>query len=296
MTYLYSIYGINLAVPFQCPMLQPADHGILPDVTVTEGLVMSNLPLPLAEGHKWQASPKRFLFRGGPRSGKFLVEDGKRITFERNSSAEDRILCAHLLASVLVALLRQRGLLVLHANVIMTPRGAIAISGESGSGKSTTQASLLKHGCCMVTDDIAVIKFGIGREVMVLPGIPKMNLCEDAAIKLGHDITQLPRSPLRQIKVVVPVSPSNMITTPVCLKSLYLLNSHSGKNFNIEQLVGVKKFEAFQNCIYGPLFPEEHQDIFPLTTSLMMQVDMIRIERPSVGWSMNKIVETILNG
>jgi hypothetical protein len=296
MNYLYNIYGINLSVPFQCPMLQLSDFGTLPDVTVSEGIVMSSMSSPLAEGHKWQASPRRYLFRGGPRSGKFLVEDGTGITFERNSNADDQVLCAHLLASVIVALLRQRGQLVLHANVIMTPRGAIAISGESGSGKSTTQASLLKHGCQMVTDDITVLKFGAEREVVALPGIPKMNLCEDAAIKLGHDVSQLPRSPLRHIKVVVPVLSCNMITTPVRLISLYLLKSHSDKNFTIDCLAGAEKLEALQDCIYGPLFPEEHQDIFPLTTSLIKQVDMIRIARPSVGWSMNKVVETILNG
>src|SRR6185369_10421226 len=104
-------------------------------------------------------------------SGRFLVEGGRRITLYRNPTAKDVRLCAHLLAAVIAALLRQRGLLVLHANVVTTPRGAVAITGASGAGKSTTQAALMSLGCRMVTDDITVVSMGSDGRILALPGV-----------------------------------------------------------------------------------------------------------------------------
>jgi hypothetical protein len=294
--YTYSIYDLTLVVPFPCPMLIPAPDGAVPDVTVVEGPVPRSLPAPVMKERTWQAAPGLFLFRGGLRAGRFLVEGGGRIILERNPAAEDELLCALLISSVLAALLRQRGLLVLHANVAVTPRGAIAIAGESGSGKSTTQAALLTCGYRMLADDVTVLRLELDGTVTALPGIPKMNLCEDAAIKLGHDVANLPRNPLMGIKVLVPVAPGDITTVAVPLKKIYLINRHSGEGLIITPLVGVEKFAALQECIYGPQFPEEMPGLFPLVTAVAEQVDIIRLQRPSRGCSVNKVVEAILHG
>lgn len=292
----YSLYGLILSVPFSCPVLSPAPDSAIPDIEVVEGTVPQRLTNPKVEGINWQASPGSFLFRGGMRSGRFLVEGGQQIILQRNPAAEEKRLCAHLLASVIAALLRQRGLLVLHANVAITPRGAIAISGGTGSGKSTTQAVLMSRGCRMVTDDITVLGLGQDGKVTALPGIAKMNLCEDAALKLGHDVASLPRNPLRSIKVIVPVLPSDIMNEAVPLKTIYLLDSYSGGDLAIAPLSGVEKFAALQKCIYGPLFPEEHHGLFSLISTVTSEVDITRIMRPAGMWSVNEIVEAILYG
>jgi hypothetical protein len=294
MTYVYTLYNLILAVPFPCPMLTPAVLGAVPDVSIIEGPVPRSLVAPIVEDQNWQASPGSFLLRGGSHAGRFLVEDGQRITLHRNPAAEDQQLCANFIMTVIVALLRQRGQLVLHANVVMTPRGAVAISGESGAGKSTTQATLITRGCQMVTDDVSVLQLNIDGQVTVLPGFPKMNLCEDAAIKLGHDVAGLQRNPLRSVKVFVPVAHSDMVTEPVPLKELYLLSCHSGKSINTLRLTGAEKFIGLQESIYGPLFPEEHPGVFSLMRALMEQVEITRLERPAKGCSVNKVAEEIL--
>lgn len=296
MTYLYTLYGLTLSVPFPCPILTAAVIGAVPDVVVVEGSVPRSLPSSTVDGPNWQASPGLFLFRGGRNSGRFLVKGGERIILERNPSAEEKRLCAHLLAAVMAALLRQRGLLVLHANVAITPRGAIAISGGTGAGKSTTQAVLMARGCRMVTDDITVLSLGLDSQVIALPGIAKMNLCEDAAAKLGLDIDSLPRNPLRSIKVIVPVLTEDIMNEAVPLTTIYLLNSHTGGELTITPLGGVEKFATLQECIYGPLFPEEHHGLFTLLSSVAGQVDVIRIERPEGKWSVNEVAEAILHG
>jgi hypothetical protein len=296
MTYTYTLYGITLSVPFPCPALTTAPAGTVPDVAVVEGPVPRTLPESMVDGPNWQASPGVFLFRGGRNSGRFLVEGGERITLIRNPAAEEKRLCAHLLAAVMAALLRQRGLLVLHANVAITPSGAVAISGGTGAGKSTTQAVLLARGCRMVTDDITVLGLGQDGRVIALPGVVKMNLCEDAAARLGHDVASLPRNLLRSIKVIVPVVPDDILDEPVPLKTIYLLNCHEGSELNVTPLAGVDKFSTLQECIYGPLFPEEHHGLFPLVSAVATQVEIVRIDRPKGRWSANEIAERILHG
>lgn len=296
MTYKYSIYGFVMSIPFQCPLLPKVSDEKEADVMVVEGTVAGPLYSPAAEGRNWQAAPGRFMCYGGKRAGKFLVENGTRITLDRGIDAEDKMICAYLFTTVLAALLRQRGLLVLHANVIITPRGAVVISGESGSGKSTTQAAMLARGYSMLADDLAVLQLNERGEAVAVPGIPKLNLCEDAAVRLGHDVSKLHRNPLRKIKVDVPITLANMSPLPIPLKTVYVLERHHGDTLKQEVLGGLTKFTALQDCIYGPLFPEEHSGIFAVITTLAAQVELIRLKRPAKGWSVNEVVEAILNG
>lgn len=296
MTYTYTLYGLTLSVPFRCTILPLAPANAVPDITIVEGSVPRNLVAPKIAVQNWEADPGCFLLRGGRLAGRFLVENGQKITLHRNPAAEDELLCANLTTGVIAALLCQRGQLVLHANVVMTPRGAVAISGESGAGKSTTQAALLARGCQMISDDVTVLRLESDGQVMVLPGVSKINLCEDAAIKLGHDICGLQRNPLLNFKVIIPVDHCKMVTVPFPLKGLYLLNRHPGKGMNIKPLTGAEKFLGLQGCIYGPLFPEEHPGMFSCLRALAEQVDMIRIERPATGCSVSKVAEAILHG
>lgn len=296
MNHLYTLYDLTLSVPFFCPMLPPASTDSTPDIIVAEGAVSGLLDDKKAEGLNWQAAPGRFLLRGGRYAGRFLVENGTQITVEKNSEADDKKLAAFLSTSIIVALLRQRGQVVLHASTVVTPQGAVAISGQSGAGKSTTQAALLNHNCHMLTDDITVLGLKQHGKITVLPGIPKMNLCEDTAFKLGYDIYNLPRNPLRRAKVIVTTVQDKMTTAPSFLKALYVLSCHREDKILITTLSGTEKFAAIQECIYGPLFPEEHLGIFSFLAALTEQIKVIRIARPEAGWSLDAVLEAIIHG
>jgi hypothetical protein len=293
-SYAYTAYGLTLCVPFPCPPLAVAPAGATPDVFVSDGAVPRRLAAPQAEGNMWQAEPGRFLLRGGPRAGRFLAEDGTHVTLERNPAAQDDLLCFYFLDAVLAALLRQRGLLVLHANAAVTPTGAIAISGESGAGKSTTLAALLQHNCAMLSDDITALRLGGDERVQVLPGVPQLHLCEEAAAGLGRDITGLPRYQWRRMKAAVPAL-SAMAARPAPLRALYLLQTHAGDDLRVHTLTGADKFAAVQACVYGPLLPQEHTGQFPLLAAVAAQVAVVRIERPMARWAVSDVMDVILN-
>ena len=290
----YFVYGLVIGTPFPCPTLQEIVTDAVPDVSVIEGPVPGRLDAPAATGLSWEAEPGRYLLRGGRRAGRFLVEDGTRVTLERNAEADEQILAFQFLSSVLAAVLRQRGLLVLHANAAVTPGGAAAVAGMSGAGKSTTLAALLARGCTMLTDDITVLNLDEYGRVQVLPGIPQMHLTEDAAASLGTDIEGLPRYKWRRMKAAVPTHTA-MAGAPALLQALYLLETADQEALNFCHLEGSAKFAALQTCVYGPLLAGEHPQVFPLFAAVADQVAVIRVVRPIGKWTVDELVDLMLD-
>jgi hypothetical protein len=148
----------------------------------------------------------------------------------------------------------------------------------------------------MVSDDVTVLRLNADAQVEVVPGVFKLNLCDDAALKFGFDIETSQRNPLRKGKVLVKVAHDAVVTEPVVLKALYLLSRHSGAGLIINTLQGADKFMDLQHCIYGPQLCEEHSRMFAISRALAEQVDMTRLERPAHGCSVNKVAEAILHG
>ena len=294
MTYTYTVYGITIRTPFACKVLPPAAPEASPDVTVVEGEVPIQLTAPVAEEDRWQAEPGKFLYRGGRRAGRFLVEGGDRVTLQRASQSEDEMLAFAFLDFVLAAILRQRGLLVLHANAALTPNGAVAISGESGAGKSTLLTALLQQGCAMISDDITVLHLGAGGQIETLPGIPQMHITEDTAQNLKYDISNFPRYPWRRMKAAVPLH-HQMAAHPAPLRALYVLEKQHIDEVCARTLNGAEKFSAVQSCVYGPLLPDEHPAIFPLFSALTEQVAVYHVARPHTRWSVSDVTKIILH-
>ncbi len=288
-------YGLSFNLPFPCPMLAATSRCAQPDVNVVEGPVPRELPAPVAQDRNWQAEPGRFLWKAGKRAGRFLVENGRQITLQRGPAAEDEIIRCHFLDNVLAAALRQNGLLVLHASSVVTPGGAVAVSGESGAGKSTTLATLMQRGCSMLADDVTALRPDANHHLEVIPGLPQFCLCDDAADGLGQDARQLPRHRTQSRKVVVQ-GESAIAPAPAKLKAVYRLQTHSGDEVRIRRLSGAEKFAALQQCIYGPLLPEEHPGWFPLFRALSSQIAVFLIERPAHRWTAGAVAEVVLHG
>lgn len=293
MTHVYAAHGLRLAVPFPCPTLRPAEGPA--DVTVEEGAVPRALDAPLLREEGFDAAPGRYLLRGGRYAGRFLVRDGCSIILERNPGCQDRFLEFHFLHSVLAALLRQRGHLVLHGNAVAGPDGAVVLCGASGAGKSTTMAALLWAGWQALTDDVTCLCLSpeTGR-VMVPPGAAQVSLCVDAAERLGDDVAARPRNPAQHNKVTVPVAGADAATP---LAGLVLLRTETtGEGVRGEILAGAEKFAALQSCIYGPLFPQEHVDCFAVQAALAEGIPVRRILRAGPGWSLDAVVRGVMSG
>jgi hypothetical protein len=296
MSYTYHVYGLTIRVPFACPALTPADtscvtHAV--DVVVREGPVPRRLRAPQASKASWDAAPGLFLLRGGRRAGRFLVE-ADAVTFERNSGCEDAILARYVTDQVLAALLRHRGLLVLHANAVEASDGVVVIGGESGAGKSTTLAALLDRGCRMLSDDVTALRpGGAPGSVEVLPGAAQTHLTEDAAEGLGYLVDPAQLQPWRRMKAAIPTH-EGMALRAGRLRALYKLRLSRGDDVVVTQVNGGDKFHALQECIYGPMFAEEHPALFSLMSTVVAAVPFFWLERPAGRWSIGEVADAIL--
>lgn len=288
---IYSLCGLTVSLPFPCPLLEPIDAASA-DIEVRE----ADVPRTLGPGgfgvDNWEAGPGRFLLRGGAKCGRFLVEGGN-VTFRRNPAAEDDIVAFHFLHSVVAAVFRQRGYLVMHANSAVGADGkAVVISGESGAGKSTTLAGLIARGYKMLADDVTVLRASEHDRVEVLPGTPQFHLTDEAADRLGHDVSEAPRFPWRAQKAAVP-SHQSMAAMPAELGTIYLLAKGDVESPVFTPLGGVDKFHALQRCLYGPLFPDEHPEAFPAFGLVVRQARVVRVIRPHLGWTLPEVLTNI---
>lgn len=87
---------------------------------------------------------------------------------------------ALLLHPLLAYVARLRGLVCLHANVIVVNGQAIAIMGKQGAGKSTTSAGLYHLGAQVLADDVAALTEP-AEPFKVQPGVPRLRLDPDTA-------------------------------------------------------------------------------------------------------------------
>lgn len=291
--YGYTAYGITFEVPFRCHGLTATEPGIPAEVVVRHGTVPRALDAPVASDRRWDIEPGRFLLRAGRRAGRFMVRDGS-VTLEPNPAAEEGVVARCFTEEVLPVVLRQRGLLVLHANAAVTPRGVVAIAGESGAGKSTTLAALLERGCAMLADDITALDLTPDGHLEVRPGVGRVSLTEAAVDGLGYRLhPSLDRS-WRPTKSALATGES-MACHAGRLSAVYVLSTHDGPRAQLLALSGLERFDAVQRCIYGPMLPGEHTGAFPLIRALMESVDVYRLARPSDGWTVPEVADIILD-
>jgi hypothetical protein len=289
----YTLFGLKVRVPFALLGVEPSTDAASPDVELRQGAVPFDLDHATARGDYWQAAPGVFLLRCGPAVGRFLVEGGDRITYQASAQPDASMVSFQIVHNLMAAVLRNRGVLVLHANTLRLPRGAVAISGHSGAGKSTTAAGLLAKGAGMVADDVAAVSIAEDRQVTVAPGVGEMHLRPEAVAALGLAEESGSRYSMRS-KAVVPVEVAS--GRPVTLADLYLLVTGSESKVRVERLRGAGLFDALQDCIYGPLLAADTPPCFPVQAALARSVRVWRITRPQSRWSLDEVVEAIIDG
>jgi len=208
--------------------------GQIPDVVISLRQI-SKIEAEAADGGN------RLLgFIEGPQVGKFLVEFGRKIVVELASGIEEDFLRPCILGSIFAVLLRQRGLLVLHASSVAINGEAVAFLGHSGWGKSTLANAFYNQGYSLLTDDVMAIQVE-GRYPMTFPSYPYVKLLPDSAPSFGYDFEKL-----ALINAAVPKR-NNRLTrgfpqTPMPLKRIYVLENVWHSQNEVEPL---KLQEAF---------------------------------------------------
>jgi len=153
---------------------------------------------------------------------RYAVVKGKRMIFCPSKSVSDDMATFMMqtmaTGAAFTILLRQRGLLTLHASVIRRAGKTIGFVGDSGYGKSTLAEYFSQQGYQLLSDDVAALSVS-GDKVDVRPGYPLVKLHRPSADSLLRSDDSLQK--MMDGRTFVTKSVNNF--DPVPLDRLYLL-------------------------------------------------------------------------
>jgi hypothetical protein len=276
----YSVFGINIRSEIELPELPPGSFE-KPDVEIRRGNNPGDLTDVKGRGVLYQAKRDDFLFRLDS-VGSYRVQEGRFITVERLNNATDEEIRLFLLGSAFGAMIQQRELLPFHGSTVVKNGNAYLIGGNSGAGKSSLAATLVKRGFSLLADDISVVQTASGKPV-VCPGIPHLKLWEDVMIKLEEDVSRYPKVRPQILKYRKPAS-EEFLNRSVPLHSIVILHSNNTAGFEIRPVKGVEKFNLLKNNTYRHQYLdglEKTVQHFRMATELAGSCRVYQLKRPS---------------
>lgn len=195
MTQAYWLSGLKLESDFALPSLArwdgPEDAAV--DIAIRHGAVPPRLDRPDHVAPIFQTRGRTEYLLSLPGTGRMLVRNGNEITVDPEAGADAGATSAILIGTIQAVLWHQRGLLPLHASAVVIGGRAVALCGQSASGKSTLAAMLAAQGCPVIADDLCLVDAGEG-PVCVLPGRTCLRLWRDALDRLGVTPSALTRA------------------------------------------------------------------------------------------------------
>lgn len=277
MTHGYRLFGLNIMSELPLPDLEPRQIGPSFDVAIDGAAVPGCEEEP--EGLYVRPEGAVLNIRG---VGRYLVTGGNRISVEPDPAATDRNVRLYLLGSAFGAILHQRGLLPLHANVIDFDGTAVAFMGHSGAGKSTLASWFHDRGYPIVGDDVCVVTQDAEGHPVAELGLPRMRLWNDALAASGRKAGDYEASFDDMDKFDVPTTNPR---SPELrrLGAIYdLRRAEPGSETAIERMTGIDAIQSLvANTYRGAFVPllgevKRHLD---QCIRLSRQVPLFRLQR-----------------
>ena len=167
---------------------------------------------------------------------RFRVEDGRSITVDAIREVPEDEIRVYLLGVLMSILLRQRGLLVLHAAGLAKDGKAVAFVGDSGWGKSTLAGYFVQQGYRLLNDDVLALDVN-SIPIQVVPGFPQIKFRPEAEHWLGARYEALPSlHPNSPKRIDAPVEQFQEASLPI--SRLYVLEGAGRAETRIEPLGG----------------------------------------------------------
>ncbi len=268
---LYLAYNLRIESDLDLPELVPiADAaGQPPDVMIHWGNLSQVNTLSL--DHEFVGTVEDV--------GRFLIRSGQEIVIDPVNTVDPAHLRTILLGPIFSILLRQRGLLVLHASAVKIGDRAVAFMGGSGWGKSTLVTAFHAHGYDVLTDDVLPLQLR-DSQPLVSPSYPHFKLCPDAADSLSTNLSPI----FEGAHKLAYTFTQGFQQTPLPLHRIYVL----GKG-DRHEITPLSPAIAFLNLVQHtramislqePHFLASH---FQLCTALISQVTFSRfIRKPAL--------------
>jgi hypothetical protein len=219
--------------------------------------------------------------------GRFLVEESARITVEAEPGGDPFALRSFLYGTVTALLLGQRGEFALHASTVDVDGRGVAVTGDSGVGKSTTVLAMRAAGHELVTDDVSPVTF-CGDGPVVTPFGRPVHVWPETAAALGLDVSAAEPVTGNDTKHALPAGPA----VPVRLASVVWLRRDPAADevayraVNRLGAVNLLLYNAYRSGLVQKLWPQE---AFDWAVRLAGQVDTGVLVRPAATWSVDRV-------
>ncbi|MBE9005965.1 serine kinase [Fortiea sp. LEGE XX443] len=282
--YVYTAYNLGIHSELPLPELIPSDKPA--DVVIRLG--------KLNEPQQKRSDGGNYLLAKIAQFGMVLLKDGNEIVLDPNPGVDEAMIRTFLLGVIICVLLRQRGLLVLHASSVVINNSAVAFMADSGFGKSTLAECFHAHGYSILTDDVLAIQAN-KQQPLVIPGFPQIKLWPDAAASFGHLPDSLPLLHSQTVKRVHRLQ-DGFFKKAVPLKKIYVLAG--GTHPEIIPLEPKQSFGELirhsreMQALTAPEFLKEH---FRQCTSVVQQVPIYSLRRQRSLAALPELVKLVEN-
>jgi hypothetical protein len=253
MNYAYRLCGLKLDSHFDLPALPqwdgPADAPA--DVICRLGEVPSRLGRPDYIAPIFQTSGAGEYLLDLPGTGRVLVRNGNEIAVEAELCPAPSNLSAILSGPIQAVLWHQRGLVPLHASVIVINERAVALCGYGAAGKSTLAAMLAAAGHGVIADDICVVDARSNGDMWVLPDSPRLQLWPDALAELGVATKGLTRAAPDKSKYFLSFGKHVRAEPQKLAAVVQVLRHHVLPPATLERLRGAQAAESLHDSVHA---------------------------------------------
>jgi hypothetical protein len=237
-------------------------------------------------GVLWRAGPGRLLFHV-PQVARYLVSGGNLIEIEPCAGAHARMVRRFLRMTPAAALYLQRGIPVLHAAVAVDQDGrAVALAGDSGSGKSVLLATLLRRGWRLLADDLAPVTLDRNHVPVAVPTWPEIRPWPGHA---GLTTAGLDRGLGREF-----------VREPRPISAIWWLGVHGGDAVETRAVEGIARFDAFGAMAYNRLIAGallDRRSYLAVAAAVVgAAIPIRRLLRPRDRWTADELARMVSGG
>lgn len=283
-TFTYQAFGLSFRSELEIPEFLPLPDSWPIDIQINLGSIAPEYFEDITFQAFWKPTSDYFVF-DVPETARYLVENGRHITIEPATQADPNNIRLFLLGTCLGAIFHQRELLPIHGSAITTPKGCVIFSGEIGVGKSTLATAFYKKGYDIIADDIALVRFYSDRMIAVEPSFPQIKLSTDIAEILGIETAELAYVGQNTMKYKLPIH-KQFHRIPEPLTKIFFIERHQGDHFQIDPLIGFRKFTLLSQNTYRKSLIEglgKTRSHFHQSNLLTCCISMNMVRRPANG-------------
>lgn len=272
---MYTSFAYGLRIQSELPLLQPVLDSERPDIVVRFGS-LHQVAAEFDHGNQ--------ILIDLPLRVKLLIRNGCEVVIDAPSETDRVALRAYVLGTAMAFVLRQRGLMVLHASCVAredadSGSGAIAFLGGSGWGKSTLASAFHQQGYRLITDDVMALRLD-SATAQVVPSYPEVKLLPDAMMAVGAQTDAMPMLHSLSHKQIQCLE-TRFAQTPVPLKHLFVLRA--GDFNQIQPLSPTQAFpELIQHSRATKMLCDQTYRVqhFHQCSRLAKEIPMAYLQRP----------------